>query len=499
MNLLTLHRKTLCAIAMATGVFSAYAAIVDPYSSLTFEQMQAQAKRDGAVFVTIYFTDNSHIDLTSSIFRTEMEQTANRLYTELGAERWTQGTPDSGLFFGNTSGYITFAGLDILKRSTNAYSFTAADAWSSSSYLSNVFSNNFKEFQQKLIDNGFVDAVITVNVDGLSYDIISDGRLLFHGDETQIQDFYQKATKILDSLLPEGVVDVAGLMNTRQSIEKIRAGQSPFDPRISMKLNLRGAVQLVNNMSKYLRAIEPKGFMDVQNRSFDPILLENAAHDGFAKTELQMKVPIFPNFYSSSLSKKQSDAALARAMNDILVKAGLQGVMKLPEFGDIQWTGLIGSVNPNFYMPYYGNATGNLTVSQLERLKALNDDRIHSISAPLMATVALGSTNTSEQSSNTATQPTVMPETTSGISTAVDSVFNWAQIQPTVALGTPSTLSSQTGAGYRFRYYPASNSYLGVNEIGIPKLHYLGALSSQKLLDLGYLTDWLSIASSHGN
>jgi hypothetical protein len=493
MNPLTLHCKTLCVIAMATGMLSAYAAIVDPYSSLTFEQMQAQAKRDGAVPISVLISKGSLFDLTKPNFRTDVEKIANQLYAELGAERWIEGTSDASLSWGMFSAYITLAGLDILKRTNNAISFSITGNWKDYTHLDKNYSNSLDIVEEQLITNGFVDAVLTINVDGLIYDILSDGRLIFKGDAAQIQDFATRATKLLDSLLPEEVLGDTTVV--RQAIEKIRTGQAPFDPSITVRLNLKGFIRLSGD-SQNLRSMTPKGFINIQERIFDPSLLTNAARDGVTRTEIQIKNHL--NAYNlSSASKKQTDAALARAMNDILVKAGLQDVMKLPEFGDIQWKGLIGSANPNFYMPYYGNATGDLTVTQLERLKGLNDDRILSITAPLMATLASGSIDTPAQSSNTSTQPTVIPEKTSGIATAVDTVFNWAEkTQPAVGLGTLGTTVSQTGAGYRFRYYPASNSYLGVNETGVPKIYYIGALSSQKLLDLGYLTDWLPIAAS---
>ena len=54
---------------------------------------------------------------------------------------------------------------------------------------------------------------------------------------------------------------------------------------------------------------------------------------------------------------------------------------------------------------------------------------------------------------------------------------------------------SQSALGYRFRYYPNSNSYLGVSQTNMPRVVYLGQASGGKALDLGPMVDWLDLAN----
>jgi DNA-binding beta-propeller fold protein YncE len=70
-----------------------------------------------------------------------------------------------------------------------------------------------------------------------------------------------------------------------------------------------------------------------------------------------------------------------------------------------------------------------------------------------------------------------------------DRVFAWAEQHASYgSLFTQPWQPSQTASGYYYRHYPSSGSYLGVAG---GKLYYLGPASSNALLDLGALSDWL--------
>ncbi len=74
-----------------------------------------------------------------------------------------------------------------------------------------------------------------------------------------------------------------------------------------------------------------------------------------------------------------------------------------------------------------------------------------------------------------------------------DEVFAWAE-KNYAPLFSPSGTVSQTLSGYWLRHYTATNSYLAVNESGIPKLYYLGSASNNKVQELGELTGWVTQA-----
>lgn len=81
------------------------------------------------------------------------------------------------------------------------------------------------------------------------------------------------------------------------------------------------------------------------------------------------------------------------------------------------------------------------------------------------------------------------------LETDTDKVFNWAE-RSYPQLFSPAGQMTQTAVfpGYRVRYYPATQSYLGVNASGEHHLFYLGVQGSDGVLDLGLLSGWVSRA-----
>lgn len=74
-----------------------------------------------------------------------------------------------------------------------------------------------------------------------------------------------------------------------------------------------------------------------------------------------------------------------------------------------------------------------------------------------------------------------------------DKVFTWAE-RTFPQYSGPAAPASTSVSGYRLRFYPDTSSYLGVNESGTPHLYYLGPLSSNTVMDLGLLTNWVVTA-----
>ncbi len=69
----------------------------------------------------------------------------------------------------------------------------------------------------------------------------------------------------------------------------------------------------------------------------------------------------------------------------------------------------------------------------------------------------------------------------------IECLFNWAEKNYS-ALFTPSGSSTMVGSNYSYRYYPASNAYLGVSSVD-NHVYYLG--SDGNLQDEGLLSNWL--------
>ncbi len=73
---------------------------------------------------------------------------------------------------------------------------------------------------------------------------------------------------------------------------------------------------------------------------------------------------------------------------------------------------------------------------------------------------------------------------------AADCLFNWAEANYATALN-PAGMINAVGEGYVYRYYPGSNSYLGV-KLSDGHVHYLGA--DGQLDDLGHRSAWQTTA-----
>jgi glucose/arabinose dehydrogenase len=71
-------------------------------------------------------------------------------------------------------------------------------------------------------------------------------------------------------------------------------------------------------------------------------------------------------------------------------------------------------------------------------------------------------------------------------------LFNWAERNYS-GLFAPADMVSHTFAPYYFRYYRQTNAYLGTSSAD-NHVYYFGPFSDYSLLDVGALSDWLSIA-----
>jgi hypothetical protein len=80
----------------------------------------------------------------------------------------------------------------------------------------------------------------------------------------------------------------------------------------------------------------------------------------------------------------------------------------------------------------------------------------------------------------------------SGLNADVDSVFDWAETSYPEFFSPKG--ATQTTAGYRFRFYSGTSTYLAVNETPPSKLLALGPLTGGRVLDLGLLSEWTARA-----
>lgn len=445
-------------LAIGLCVSSIHAATVAP-ADLTL--LQTQAAKDGAAPVVVWVNQVPITALGNEAVRLDSERKALRLYEELGAERWAVGRTEE-FRIGMVTAYVTSKGLEILQGSDNAVSFQPGRQWAWDTHLER-YDGSVESIEQQLDLDGHVQVVVTVNVEGLTYEVRPDGRIDFMPGDTFNQDFVAKGKLVLQSLLPAEVLDTTA---AQQSIARAQAGLQVFDPRLTVRLTRQGVIRLALNRD--VRALAPLGFLPTRPRYFDLGLLATARRNGVAEAVILVRDPLSCSCLSPS-SDARSREARVRNVTGVLARADLLGAVRIEPWG---W------------------GSGYLTAAQLERLLAVADDRLVMVRAPSPPSTA------GDVIPTTPDEPVAQPvmALTTGIATAVDTVLDWAETRPPLVVSPPGA-HSQSGAGYRFRYYAGTESYLGVNEVGIPHLHYLGPLSGNRAVDLGFLLDWLPLAA----
>ena len=75
-----------------------------------------------------------------------------------------------------------------------------------------------------------------------------------------------------------------------------------------------------------------------------------------------------------------------------------------------------------------------------------------------------------------------------------DRLFNYLEARYPQFIA-PANAVSDNGLGYYFRYYPATNSYVGTKDGSV---FYLVPAISNDITRLGSLAEWLAIAAAQG-
>lgn len=436
------------------------------------QSMRTAAVRDGVACAWVLMVSDFPETLGFNPSADTPEAVASRarrakLLAELGPEIWTVGF---NAVVGNMfSGYFTPKGLDILLASTHVRSLGNYCGWRLSSALPSM-DGQLDAVEAELHRQKFVDAEITIDVVGLNLDLLKDGRVRYIETPGARQDFITKATGVLAALTPEQLLDGAAAQN---KLALAANPNTPFDPRITVRLSHMGVVGIAPD--RRVRRMVPSGFTVKHDRWVDPQMLEDARRYGEALVSITISYA-FACHCSSKEAMRTDDESRARALNDILTQANLIGMVRVYDGG---W------------------ADGTLSLAQLERLLAVKDDRLIQVRGHLMVSTTGGFGDPATVTTSTPTPPTpvpVIPILTSGIQVASDTIFDWAEQLPNSPVGVSSG-ASQSAHGYRFRYYPTTDSYLGISETNMPRLYYLGPASQAKAFDLGPMGEWLDLAA----
>ena len=157
------------AVLWAFFVFGFYSSFLQAATSIASEEaaILSQIQMDGAapLLVTIQnVTDLGNISSTQ--FQQESKIKYQLLLSELGSKVWQAGIDESSLLpSGTVNLYVTSTGFNILKKSNNAEKFSFISDALIAPHRTNNGSDN--ALRQVFANQGFVDAVVTVNVEGL--------------------------------------------------------------------------------------------------------------------------------------------------------------------------------------------------------------------------------------------------------------------------------------------------------------------------------------------
>jgi Subtilase family len=322
---------------------SAQAAQVNPAE---LPPMAAQAQKHGATPVVVHLAginiDQLRTDLKG--VNATMAQRSARLLAELGQQAWDAGRWDNGL--GQIGIHVTPAGLQMLQNSGNAISFRADQSWSARSKL-NGFDGSHAEIDRLLDANGYVDAAVTLNVDGLEFDTLKDGSVSLRTSAKTGEEARAKAKTLLDSL---SAAQAPGKNAATAAVPSMAT------PAFTVRLTREGVVKLA--ASDLVRSLKPAGFVDARAVNFDDDILPTAQKEGSAQVIVGIRTPMMGGNPSPASFAAQTQSH-KRALDGLLADTGVRSRLQ-----DLTTMGAM---------------AGTLTLAELQALKASKDARLFSV------------------------------------------------------------------------------------------------------------------------
>ena len=329
--------------AVSLLCFSAYAAKVDPAE---LPKMAAQAQKDGATPVVVHlaFVDMAQLSPDLKAINAAMAQRSARLLAELGPQAWDAGRWENGL--GQIGVHVTPSGLKILQNSGNAISFRPDQSWRASSKL-RTFDGSLEAIDRALDSTGYVDAQVTLNVDGLAFDTLKEGSVSLRTTTKTTEEGRVKAKTLLDSL---STVEAPGKSTATASLSAMST------PSMTLRLTRQGVVRLA--ASDLVRSLKPVGFVDARAVYFDDDILKAAQQQGSAQVIIGIRTPLMggnPSAASVAEQTQSHQRALASLLQDAGVSSKLQDLSSM------------------------GAMAGKLTLAELQNLKTSKDARLMSV------------------------------------------------------------------------------------------------------------------------
>lgn len=330
-------------VAAASLTVSAQAALVD---QAELPKLAAQAQKNGAVAVMVHLVPTTIDQLGNDLkgVKADVARRKSLLLAELGTRAWDGGRWDNEI--GQIGLQVTAAGLNILQSSANAVSFFPDRPWNSRTQLSGL-DGSHAEIDRLLDSQGFLDAVVTLNVEGLAFDTLKDGSVSLQTNAQTIEEGRSKAHLLLDGLTE---FQLPGKIAALAAVGSLTA------PTLTLRLTREGVLKLAE--SDLVRSLKPVGFRDVRPLSIGPDVVEAAQRDGAAQVIITIRTPMLGGNLSKASFTAQTQAH-KRALDSVLTAASVG--------------------NPLQDLSTLGAMAGRLTYAQLQALKISNDARLLAI------------------------------------------------------------------------------------------------------------------------
>jgi hypothetical protein len=289
-----------------------------------FNSLLAEARQNGAVPVQVHLAavSLSQIHAGLGAVNTAMAQKAAYLVSELGATALTSGRWQNGV--GQMGLHVNENGLRILQSSANAISFTRGQQWYQRTNL-NGGDGSLVRIDNLLKAQGYVDVVVTTNVEGLQHDTTRSGSVTYSAPGKSQSDVSARVQSLLNGT-PAGAVTLGAATAVTLN------GRSAFNPQVTLHLNREGVLALA--ASDAVRHMAPVGFTDTRPVVLDKDALSMAQAKGEADVLITVRNPLAGGT-QSALSFNGMKQSNKRAMTGLLADAGVRSPLTadMPEFG----------------------------------------------------------------------------------------------------------------------------------------------------------------------
>ena len=326
-------KRSLLAMAATFCASGAFSAAVAPAE---WDAMLAEVKKKGAASVVAHVMPVSLDELGKEASKAKVAVVTSRLLAELGntareAGRWdNQG--------GQMALRLTEAGLKILRNSGNAIHFYPGRDWIAASGLSDS-DGSLTAIEQQLQSKGSANVQVTLNVDGLDYELDAPGKSssasgyrAWAGATSSAQAVASQALNLLGKLKESEASDKAAAVQKFQSLAAQTARASKdLEVEFSLRLTREGLEKL--SESKDVRGLRLVGYKDPRPARFDDEALAHAEKYGFAPVIISVRNPMAAGFPSKA-SVESAIGANKRTLNGVLAHAGIlaHGVQEFARF-----------------------------------------------------------------------------------------------------------------------------------------------------------------------